>query len=260
MSVGIYLREARQAAGYSLEQISAQTRIRVAVLRDLENDQFESAGGNAYARGHIRTIGQLLGADIDLLLTKFQATTGQIDRPMIDLLTESSATSLHRQKHLPKFSYKFLATSAAVLVGLMILVPTASSIIKSTTKSAQKVSIAAKSVAVPATQAGITSKRKQQSATTPVVTTGNLVLSADSGTTWIAVTDANGNNVFTGKLVRGQTQNFDASQLLDITLGNAGAVNITLDGKFLGAAGTQGEVKYLQFGPGATSNTTITQG
>jgi cytoskeletal protein RodZ len=242
MSVGTYLREAREAAGYSVEQIATKTRIRAEVIRDLECEKFQSCGGNAYARGHIRTIGQFVNADLDRLITEFEATTGEVDRPMIDLLTENSATSRKPQRALPKMTYKFMASTAAVVVGLMILVPTANSLFKSTTKSTHstKVSATAKSVAVPATQA----------ATTPVGSpTGNLLISADRGTTWIAVTDANGASLFTGKITTGQSQSFDASKLINVTLGNAGAVTMTLNGKSIGTPGALGEVKYLQYGP-----------
>jgi hypothetical protein len=57
---------------------------------------------------------------------------------------------------------------------------------------------------------------------------------------------------------------FDASQLLNVTLGNSGAVTVTLNGKSLGYPGAVGQVKYLQYGPGATgaanSTSAITAG
>ena len=85
---------------------------------------------------------------------------------------------------------------------------------------------------------------------------GNLIFSADSGTTWIAVTDSTGANIFTGKIVKGSSQSFDASQLLNVTLGNSGAVNVTLNGKSLGVPGALGQVMYLQYGPGAAAAVT----
>ena len=259
MSVGTYLREAREAAGYSVEQISSKTRIRAELIRDLECEKFQSCGGNAYARGHIRTIGQVVNADIDRLILEFEAATGEVDRPMIDLLTENSATTIKAQRAIPKMTYMFMASTAAVVVGLMILVPTATSMFKTTTKSSHsKVSIAAsQSVSASATQAVTTDTRKQQNttATVPANGSGNLVFSADSGTTWIAVTDVNGVNVYTGKISQGQSMSFDASQLLNVTLGNSGAVTVALNGKSLGYPGALGQVKYLQYGPGATSST-----
>ncbi|MEN9324813.1 MAG: hypothetical protein RL414_567 [Actinomycetota bacterium] len=259
MSVGSYLRQAREAAGYSVEQISAQTRIRAEVIRDLESGKFQSSGGNAYARGHIRTIGQFVNADLETLLVKFEETTASEERAMIDLLTENNATVARPQRSLPKVSYKFMASAAAAVVGLMILVPTANSILKSTVKPVNKISAVKKSVTAPATQGTSTDMRKQQSSALAASTAGSLTISADSGTTWIAVSDANGTPIFTGKIAKGQSQTFDATSLLNVTLGNSGAVSVTLNGKNLGTPGSLGEVKYLQYGPGVAS-TLQTQG
>ena len=258
MSVGTYLREAREAAGYSVEQISSKTRIRPDVIRDLESEKFQSSGGNAYARGHIRTIGNLINADIDRLISEFEAVTGEVDRPMIDLLTETNATTVRTNRINPKLTYKFMASSAAVIVGLMILVPTANSIFKSSTKLPVQASPVQKNSNV--FSGSLSSKKSVAGSTSggavaaaPAVASGNLTFNADNGTTWIAVTDSQGTNIFTGKIVKGQSQSFDATQLLKVTLGNSGAVSVTLNGKSLGYPGALGEVKYLQYGPGASS-------
>ena len=60
MSVGVLLRQARESVGMSIDELSEQTRIRKSILVDLENDNFNTAGGLAYARGHIRAIAKIL--------------------------------------------------------------------------------------------------------------------------------------------------------------------------------------------------------
>ncbi len=49
MSVGILLRQARESAGMSIEELSETTCIRRTIIKDLENDDFQSSGGLAYA-------------------------------------------------------------------------------------------------------------------------------------------------------------------------------------------------------------------
>jgi cytoskeletal protein RodZ len=44
------LAQARETAGLTVEQISALTNIRIAVIKDLENNSVEICGGIAYAR------------------------------------------------------------------------------------------------------------------------------------------------------------------------------------------------------------------
>ncbi len=51
-------------------------------------------------------------------------------------------------------------------------------------------------------------------------------------------------------LPKGTTHSFDDSQLINFTIGNAGAVDLNVNGKDAGSAGSIGEVVHLQFGPG----------
>jgi len=78
-------------------------------------------------------------------------------------------------------------------------------------------------------------------------------VTASSGSTWLAVTDSSGAQLFVGNLVTGQSKSFDDSQLINFTIGNAGAVDLNVNGHDAGAPGATGEVVHLQFGPGASS-------
>ncbi len=63
MSVGEALIRAREAAGLSLEDVAAQTKIRTSILAAMESDDFSVCGGDAYARGQLRSIAQVIGLD-----------------------------------------------------------------------------------------------------------------------------------------------------------------------------------------------------
>ncbi len=52
---------------------------------------FQSSGGLAYARGHIRSIAKVLHANSDLLVDEFNEMNQEFNRPMIDLLNENNA-------------------------------------------------------------------------------------------------------------------------------------------------------------------------
>jgi cytoskeletal protein RodZ len=122
MSIGILLRQARESAGLSFEDVAKRTNIRSRVLQDLEAENFVSSGGNAYARGHIRSIARVLKANPDLLIEEFNQTVGEEDRPMIDLLQEDNVTQANREKK--NISYKAMAYAAAAIVTLLVVVPT----------------------------------------------------------------------------------------------------------------------------------------
>ncbi len=238
MSVGTYLREAREAAGYSVEEISSLTRIRPAVIKDLEAENFISSGGNAYARGHIRTIAQLVNTDLDRLLTAFEECTGENNRPMIELLEENNATS-HRQRSSVKITPKFLVAAVSIVVGVAIIIPSGLAIAKK---------VVHKSVAVSTSKAS----QPQQQSITPAANRG-VVIKASSGTSWLSVVDSNGTLLFSGKLASGASQIFDPTNGLSMTIGNAGAISVSVNGKDQGSIGRVGEVKTLSFAPAQTN-------
>ena len=238
MSVGTYLREAREAAGYSVEEISSLTRIRPAVIKDLEAENFISSGGNAYARGHIRTIAQLVNTDLDRLLTAFEECTGENNRPMIELLEENNATS-HRQRSSVKITPKFLVAAVSIVVGVAIIIPSGLAIAKK---------VVHKSVAVSTSKAS----QPQQQSITPAANRG-VVIKASSGTSWLSVVDSNGTLLFSGKLASGASQIFDPTNGLSMTIGNAGAISVSVNGKDQGLVGRIGEVKTLSFAPAQTN-------
>src|ERR1035437_7591763 len=132
MSVGILLHQARESAGMSIEELSQETRIPRKILNDLENDDFQSSGGVAYARGHIRSIAKALHANSDLLVDEFNLMNQEFDRPMIDLLSENSATPIRGERK--KVSFGLMAKVAAVAVVLLVAIPTAASFVHKTAK------------------------------------------------------------------------------------------------------------------------------
>src|SRR4051812_22403875 len=55
----------------SVEDVSSATRIRAGLIRAIEADDFEACGGAVYARGHLRSIAQVVGADPRPLVEEF---------------------------------------------------------------------------------------------------------------------------------------------------------------------------------------------
>jgi cytoskeletal protein RodZ len=63
VSIGDTLAEARRQAGLTITQVSQQTRIRESIVRAIEQGDFSPCGGHFYARGHIRSIAEVVGVD-----------------------------------------------------------------------------------------------------------------------------------------------------------------------------------------------------
>ena len=256
MTVGTYLRQAREAAGYSIDDVALYTRIRASVIKDLESENFESSGGKAYARGHIRTIAKYVNADPDLILEAFEESTVENNRPMIELLEENSATVLRKKKSFQfKVSRKVIGIAASVIVGIAIIIPTGLALSSSvTSKSATHSAVSKKNAAsvIPTTSSTSSSTTTQNSPS--AITNGHsVVIAASHGSSWISVTDNSGALLFGGMLSSGSSQTFDPTNGLYMKIGNAGAVSVSVNGKDQGAIGANGEVKTLTFAPAHTN-------
>lgn len=71
MDIGGALAAARSEAGLTVDQVSERTRIRATIIRAIERDDYSACGGDYYARGHIRAIARVVGADPVPLITEY---------------------------------------------------------------------------------------------------------------------------------------------------------------------------------------------
>jgi Helix-turn-helix domain len=74
MIIGETLTQARDRVGLSVTDVSERTRIRETIIRDIEHNEFRSSGGDFYARGHIRAIARVVGADPAPLIEAYDQT------------------------------------------------------------------------------------------------------------------------------------------------------------------------------------------
>lgn len=227
------LRAAREAAGLTVEQVSKKTNIRIGVIEDLEKNSVEVCGGIAYARGHIRSIARVIKADGDLLVAEIEAAQGTESRKIIDRLYDNNVADRPKEKKVMKFST--LAGVAASILGIGFVVTIA---LNNASTTSNKVEITPSESASPSSTAS------------PVTSTGvNLLLSGVGGKTWVGIKNSKGEQVFDGQIKSGETQSFTDSQSLNVTIGNASAVKVTLNGSDLGVAGGYGEVVRFNYTP-----------
>lgn len=243
LTLGTEIRDARERAGYTIAKVAEITRIREGVINDIESDSFSSCGGNAYARGHIRSIAKVIKLSGDDLIEKFAQVTGDFDRPMIDLLEENSAVKVRTAR--PQISYKALASVAAGVVALLIAVPAVSSLFPNDKTS----------TVAPSSQVVAPSTTDQNTEVVATKTTGvSLVVTGISGKSWVGIQDESGVQIFSGSIKTGETKSFSGDQLLNVTIGNAAAVSLTVNGENIGTPGGVGEVVHLSFSPTNSNN------
>jgi len=232
------LAQARETTGLTVDQISALTNIRVAVIKDLENNSVDICGGIAYARGHIRTIAKVLNQktpksisfDADLIVAEIEAAQSEDGRKIIERLAENNVADKPKEKKRMKF--RTLASISAAVLSIGFVAQVAINNVSNIDVDTSQITTTRKSF-------------QNEAASTPAGV--NLVVTGISGKSWIGLTNAKGEQVFNGQISSGQVATFTDPQLIKAVIGNAGAVKLNLNGSDLGVVGAEGEVVRLDF-------------
>ena len=244
MSLGSLITQARKSAGLSIEDLSASTNIRGSLLREMESDSFSNCGGETYARGHIRNIATKLGVDPLIFIAAFEEEQMQVDRSMQDLLVEKGV--MKEPQEARKVSWKVLAT---ISVSSLFVVGLAQIIISNTSSLDIPEPIAtASESASPTTSASASEATPTAEATVSTGTGVELVITATRAKSWLFVSDASGRTLFSGQIARGTTKTFSTEVSLNIKVGNAGGVDLTVNGKSVDPIGADGEVVSVSYG------------
>jgi cytoskeletal protein RodZ len=260
--LGAALRGARTDQDRSVADVARSINLRETVVRAIEDDDFTLCGGDVYARGHIRAYARLLGLDAGPLVQSYDLRTGaQPEGARVALLTED--VPLERS-----------GPSWAVLAGLALAVVVALlgwqlvSELRGPARPTEQVAGASTTPgggstpqvtsSVPPTIAPSASPTGSSTSTAGGPTSGTATVNPDevavaltiTGDSWVEVRDAKGRTVYSGLLSKGDAKHFRDTSPLRLTLGNAGGVELTVNGTPLGIAGKAGEVKRLTFRPG----------
>ena len=240
MSLGSMITKALKDAGLSIDDLSAASNIRGPLLRQMESDNFSQCGGETYARGHLRNIATKLNVDPLLFLSAFEDEQMHVDRSMQDLLVENSV--MREPGESRKVSWKVLSAisiSTLLIAGLVqILV---------TNNSSPDIPIALEETTQPSASAEPTTEPADDS----VVSTGEgveVIITATRARSWLFVSDSSGRTLFSGQISQGISKTFTTSEQLNLKVGNAGGVDLTVNGKKLDPVGVDGQVVSVSYG------------
>lgn len=248
MSLGSMISKARKDAGLSIDDLSAATNIRGPLLREMEANNFSQCGGDAYARGHIRNIATKLNIDPQLFLTAYEDEQMHVDRSMQELLVENSV--MREPSEARKVSWKALATisiASLFVAGLAQVIvsnnsaPDIPALIEESTAPTE--SPEATPEATPVEEAAPNEE--------PTISTGQgveVIISATRAKSWLFVSDATGRTLFSGQIASGLTKVFSSDTQLNLKIGNAGGVDLSVNGKKIDSLGLDGQVVSVSYG------------
>ena len=240
MSLGALIAKSRTDARLTIEDLAKLTNIPPTLLRDMENNNFKKCGGETYARGHLRNMAAKLGVDERIFLDLFESEVTAPAKPIRELLNENNVVMPYKEPK--RISWKVLAAGSAATLVLFAGAQT----IFSNMDSGSDPEVIATTSATPANSAS-ESVTPSVAASPEIVGGVNVELVASRGTTWLYATNENGEVLFSGQVRQGATKTFNAAKQVNLRVGNAGGVDISVNGKDVGSIGADREVANLTY-------------
>lgn len=222
MSIGTVLADARRRSGLTVAQVSVRTRIRQTIIRGIEADDYSVCGGDFYARGHIRSIAQVVGIDGEPLVKEYdtaQRPADAVSAVSLDELLASSQTAQQRRRW-PVVAGLAVVLAAALGGALYAVLPGSGH----ATPAAQ----------VAKTHA-VTGHHAARSGTSPVPAaayahTVVIHLTAVRGC-WVVFTSTGGRSLLRTYATPGSSHAWTFRHAVDMRLSKPQSIKLTVDGK-----------------------------
>ena len=206
----------------------------------MENNNFAKCGGETYARGHLRNMATKLGVDEQIFLDLFEAEVTAPAKPIHALLNENKVTMPYQEPK--RISWKVLAAGS---VAALILFAGAQIIFFNSDSG--NISEAMPTTSATPSNSASESALPRAAASPEIIGGVNVELAASRGTTWLYATNENGKVLFSGQIPKGSSKSFSEAKQLNLRVGNAGGVDISVNGKDVGSLGANGIVVNLTY-------------
>ena len=252
-SVGRALQQARIDARLTVEEVSTTTRVRIPIVHAIEQDDFSRCGGDVYARGHIRTLARAVSLDPEPLVHQFDAEHGGRPAPT-PAAPLFEAERIRAEPRRPNWTAAMVAAIVAVVgfVGFTMFnggeKNTGGPIAADDTTGARKPA-PAPSTTRPTVKPDTPQPSDSAIAGLPKDKV-TIKVTARDGQSWVSAKDANGKLLQDGLLKQGESKTFTDKKRIDLVLGNAGAVQLYVNGKEVKQVGDEGSVERLSYTPG----------
>ncbi len=262
---GAALRAARIRANIGLQEVSDQTRIALHRLQELERDDYEAVGGKAYVMGYARAYARVIGVDHQPFVAGLEAVFAEQQAAWE--ADRAVAVSRHRRRTRKLLLVGAVVALVVLLLGVYLMgagqseagerreAPAASTAPQPTPATAPGVAERVAERTLPAIDEpealAVHNSDLQPHSTAEPAETVDLevppqVQAVESGALqtaldrlhlsftddcWVEVADASGKTVIAQLAQSGDNLPASGRAPFDITLGNAGAVTVALNGE-----------------------------
>lgn len=261
-SAGELLRDERLKRNKSLGDIAAQTRISSRYLQAIETDRLEELPGDFFYRSFLRQYATALELD--------DRTTSQIlssVAPAPETNPIPAMSEAWEQAHTNDLSRFRAPTGLAVTLFIAVLVgcsglyawwqktqsdreseavATAAQPSSAPSGRENPVSASTPTAAAPLAAEPPASVPQTASPATQAPSAGTSVDLAATEETWVSLTSG-GKTIFSGLLDPAESRNFSISESAKLLTGNAGGLDVKVNGRPIGAIGPRGQIRIILF-------------
>lgn len=259
--IGEILKKTREAQGISLDEVAEATKIRSKYLKALEEEAFDQLPGDVYAKGFATAYLKYLGIKdrpdvIEIMAPKSKTVEVSAEK---ETETERTAPRANRRKRADRFEETPLNKNAKAIILLSLAAILLLFCVQSL-YTRQMGDDLPQTDPIQQEQQGDAGVQEPQEPQVPEEPTEPQqpvydgleirleILNVNPNAKdqcWMQIT-ADGKTTDT-TLAEGQIQDIKATQSVQLHLGNAGVVDITVNGQKLGTLGKQGQVVKKTF-------------
>ncbi|CAD1791759.1 hypothetical protein CPBF426_20890 [Xanthomonas arboricola pv. juglandis] len=244
---GQHLRDAREAAGLSVDEVAGKLRMPAHVVRSLEQEEWQRLGAPVFVRGQLRSYARLLHVDLEPLLK--QATIAPIEPVKLVSHTHTPRARRILESTARKAMYVVITGVFAVPVWYATrshldgTVPSTVSLdsMPETPRAGTPANAATQPAGAPREQPApyIASMTPVPRATPEVETpaaasaTGGSLSLSFSGDSWVQILAPDGSAVEKALVRAGERRSYSPGQVGRVVLGNASAVEVQQGGSIV---------------------------
>lgn len=256
--LGDILREEREKQNLTVKDVERDTSIRSLYISSIEKGEYDVLPGEVYLKGFIKSYAEYLKLDGSAMLQQYHAEK----KPAMPIEAKEDLTKSDAKGNAPSDANNYLKNdfrerveksrnTQKIIAGVVaagVIFGGAYWLLGSDSTEPEK-AVPAKTVTTPAAN----TKTKEAPAPTEKKYDDVEVTAKFSDKCWTKII-ADDKTIFEGTVKSGEKLSWKATKQLVVTAGNAGAVEITHNGKSLGKLGNDGDVVSKKFSPDKVEN------
>ena len=224
-SVGELLRREREAQEKTVEDVAKVTRMSRQTIEAIEEDRFAALPAPVYVKGHLRTYARFLGLDEEDMVRRYLRSTQQRETAELDEWDAVELEIHEEERHATKRNL-WIAVGVVALALFLIFGPRFWN-----RRPPPSEPVEPNEVPV------VTEPAREAAPRDTMIEWHRLELMAVAKErTWLRVS-VDGTPVSDLTLEFGERRRWEADESFELDVGNGGALELYLDGEFLGTAG-----------------------